>query len=540
MQNNNKEYKKNYLDTNECTSRGACSISPSIASMEEVAILFLQQLAYYILKLEDFGASNNKIRFETITTLASLISLNEFSEKQLHSIILNEYFMLEEVKKTYKNICEEKNITSQEIKKIPKFNASTTVSETIALGEKIFLEKYNKIPTEQKNLIQILLIVIKSVSLNLIKLNDFGEFDSKIYHEILYTLNLFNNKRLQNKQVLENITTLAISDYNLQAKICKMLLSTFGEIIKVEVSHSTTKGKAILVSGNNFFDLLNILEETKDKDIDIYTHSNLIITHALKKFHQYKNLKGHYGDSTENCILDFATFPGSILLTKNSKNNTEYLYRGRLFSNDYIVPDGVIKIEDNNFDELIETAQNSKGFSKGKSKENTILGYNEAEIEKQLKLIVEKLNNNEIEKLYIIGIDPHSQIQKEYFKELFSKLKPNEFVLSFSYEGKKENVLTINLGNYIPLVSSILKRFFDKYPISSEKLIFLFTTCDVMTISSIVLLKNKNAKNIYMAHCQPTAINPSVFETFSTTYSINITTNPDNDLKAIRKQKDTP
>ena len=39
MQNSNREYKINYLDTNECTSRGACSVSPSIASMEEVAML---------------------------------------------------------------------------------------------------------------------------------------------------------------------------------------------------------------------------------------------------------------------------------------------------------------------------------------------------------------------------------------------------------------------------------------------------------------------------------------------------------------------
>ena len=292
MQNSNREYKRNYLDTNECTSRGACSVSPSIASMEEVAILFLQQLAYYILKLENFGASNNKIRFEIITTLASLISLNEFSEKQLHTIIVNEYFMLEEVKKTYNQLCKEKNIVPQDIKRISKFNASTTVAQTIALGEKLFLEKYNKISTEQKNLIEILMIIIKSVSLNLIKLNDFNEFDSEIYHEILKTLDIFNDKKLQNKQVMENISKLAMLDYKLQLKISELLLKTFDGISKVEVSHSTTKGKAILVSGNNFFDLLKILEETKDKDIDIYTHSNLLITHALNKFH-FQLCHGH-------------------------------------------------------------------------------------------------------------------------------------------------------------------------------------------------------------------------------------------------------
>ncbi len=61
-----------------------------------------------------------------------------------------------------------------------------------------------------------------------------------------------------------------------------------------------------------------------------------------------------------------------------------------------------------------------------------------------------------------------------------------------------------------------------------------------MTISNIIILKNKDAKNIHMAKCQPTIINPSVFETFSNTYSIKTTTNPENDLNLIRKQKDTP
>ena len=45
MQNNNNEFQNNYQDINECTSRGACSISPTISALQEVAILLLQNLA---------------------------------------------------------------------------------------------------------------------------------------------------------------------------------------------------------------------------------------------------------------------------------------------------------------------------------------------------------------------------------------------------------------------------------------------------------------------------------------------------------------
>ena len=392
------------------------------------------------------------------------------------------------------------------------FSEKTSISKAISIGEKIFLRNFNTRSSEIKNLITILDIVMKSVSLNIIKLTDFNEYDTHAYDEVISTLDLFNHRPISSKKVADSINKLAELDNNLQLKISDLLLSSFGGISKVEVSHSSRKGKAILVSGNNFFDLLKVLRETKGQDVDIYTHSNLLITHALKVFHEFEHLKGHYGDSTENCILDFATFPGAILLTKNSKNNTEYLYRGRLFSNDYIVPKGVIKVENNDYSELIEAAKEAKGFSKGKSKPDTILGYNENELNKKFDMIVEKLNNGEIKRLFIIGTEAQLLVQKEYFKDFFNMLNDDEFVISFSYESSRENVMTIPIGNYIPLATNILMKFFEKFSINDDSIVFMFTTCDVMTISNIIKLKSVGAENIYMAKCSPTLVNPAVFE----------------------------
>lgn len=534
MQYNN-EYKNTYIDINECTSRGACSISPTISALQELAIQILQNLSHYILQLEEMGANNNNIKYEIITVLASLISVNEFSDKQLYEIILKEYYMLTNSKKAYNELCSAKNIIPKDLRKIIKINNSTSISQAIALGEKIFFEKYKKLTAEQKNLMTLLLIVIKSTSLNMVKLSDFKVFEEDTYHKILTILDTFNHYKVSSKKIQEMTEELSEHNIKLQLKISELIPETFGSIEKTEVSHSTSKGKAILVSGNNLFDLYNVLKAAKDEDIGIYTHSNLLISHALKKFKEFKNLKGHFGNKTENCILDFATFPGSILITKNSKNTPEYLYRGRLFSNDYIVPDGVIKIENNNFKELIDSAKEAKGFSKGKIKDNTTIGYNEKNIIKEFDLIIKKIKNNQIKKLYIIGIDAHLEMQKEYFNELFSNIKDCEQVISFSYTSNKNNILTIPVGDYIALATKLLKILFTKYPATSEKIVFFFTTCDVMTISNIIALKKERVKNIYIAKCPPTQVNPSVLETFKNKYKVKITTNAIDDLKNIRK-----
>ncbi|MBQ8460413.1 hypothetical protein IJ541_09985 [bacterium] len=534
MQNYN-DKKSSYVDINECTSRGACSISPTIVSLEVLCVKFLQNLAYYILKLEDLGAENEQIKLEIIRVLASLVSVNEFSEVQLHSIIVREYFMLEEAVKTYTNLCRKNNIIPKLLKKITGFSASTTVSQSISVGEKLFLSKYKNKSSDIKNLTEILNIVIKSLSINLVKINDFNESDNEVYHLVLETLDMYNSKNIKSEEISEKISQLAYADKNLQLKISNLLIQHFGKISEVKVSRSSRRGKAILVSGNSFFDLKNVLEAAKDKDIDIYTHSNLLITHALDRFKKYPNLKGHYGDTTENCILDFATFPGAILLTKNSRNNTEYLYRGRLFSNDYIIPNGVIQIKNDDFSGLIEASLLAKGFSSGKIKEDLYLGFEENELIAKLNQIANSLANKTIKKLYIVGTDAHSEFQREYFKEFFENLKDDEFVLSFSYFGKKDNIYTVNIGNYMPLATKILKLLFDNYSISENNIYFFFTNCDVMTISSIVMIKNLNAKNIYMTSCSPTLVNPSVFETFRKKYGINITNEPIKDLKIMRE-----
>ncbi|MBE7712583.1 MAG: hypothetical protein E7Z87_02435 [Cyanobacteria bacterium SIG26] len=532
-------YNKHIEDVNECTSRGTCSVSPSIAALQEVAFLMLQQISHYILLLEQLGARNESVSNRLAISLASLVSVNEFSDTQLFSIIKNEYFLLKNTKETYLNLCKTSNILPKRLKNGIKFFENTSLPQAIALGEKIILDRYKKYDNEQKNLIIILEMILKSVCFNISNLLDFGENESSSIDFIINILDLFNHNKINSQKLIQLISELSVLDGELQLKISELLLDKFDGLSETNVSHSTAKGKAILVSGNNFFDLLKLLEATKDIDIDVYTHSNLLIAHSLNKFKEFANLKGHFGDKTENCLIDFAIFPGAILLTKNSVNNTEYYYRGRLFTTDYIVPQGVIKIENNNFGPLIEASKNAKGFMKGKIKPDSVVGYNFIDLERDLDVICTKFNNQQIKHLYFVGIDAHLEIQKEYFNDFFKELNDDEFVISFSYSSYKDNVLTIPVGNYTPVVSKILVEIFNKISIEDERITFFFTTCDVMSVSGLIMLKKHNAKSLYMVKCPPMLINPSVYATLQSKYNVKTTTVATKDLDNIRNKKST-
>ena len=517
-------YKRN-LDVNECTSRGSCSNSPAVAALEELSVAFMQQLAYYLLRLEKFGASNGKIWQEIVNIMASLVLVNEFSDQQLYYIVQKEFYMLEEVKKTYTMLTNSKPLKSKMLKTLSKFGEKTTLAQAIALGEKISLENLKKNSSHYKISKEILLMILKSVCLNLVKLQDFSYSISEVVHEILDAVDILNSQKFSEEILDDVLYKLVDIDRNLQLSLYNMLIEEFKGISTVNVSRSSRKGKAILVSGENLFDLYKILIDTQDADIDIYTHSNLLIAHALKTFQKFKHLKAHYGDGTESCILDFATFPGAILLTKSSHGNNEYYYRGRLFSNNYILPKGVIKILDDDFTPVIEAALSAKGFSKGKIKDDIVVGYDFEKVVKTFKNLADKIETHEVKKIYIIWTDPHSETQKAYFSTFLSKLKTDEFAISFSYDSEKENVYSINVGNCYPLAVGLLNLLFEYVPLNSENLYFFFTLCDVMSISNIIALKHNGAKNISMYRCSPLNINPLLLNMLNSKFGINFYSN---------------
>ena len=59
---------------NDCISRGACSVSPNITSMQEIMFILLRQISYYLLKLKNFGIEKENIIYDIIYQLAFIDS----------------------------------------------------------------------------------------------------------------------------------------------------------------------------------------------------------------------------------------------------------------------------------------------------------------------------------------------------------------------------------------------------------------------------------------------------------------------------------
>ncbi|HIT91804.1 MAG TPA: hypothetical protein IAD11_02650 [Candidatus Stercorousia faecigallinarum] len=521
----------NGFEYNDCISKGACSVSPNISSMQEVMFILLRQIAYYLIKLKEFDICKEDVIFDVISEIALIDAAKDLSEAQILDAFSKQYINLVKCRKEYLKTCKEKDVQCDDLKNLMKFSPKTSLSSILKRGDKEFIHKYKKFNFEKKYYAEILSGVIKSVCVNLLCLHELNQTCTSAEDEVLKALNLFNAHRVQAEKIRVSTDALAKCDVELLYLINASQVEKYGKIEKTDVSLSTRPNKAVMVSGSNLEDLRKVLEAVEGKEIDVYTNGNLIVAHAFPYFKNSKNLIGHFGTGSFNTILDFATFPGAILLTKNEAQNIEYLYRGRLFTTDDIAPKGVVKLENDDFTSLIESARQAKGFAKGQDRNSIVVGYDEDKFEEAIDNII----NSNPDKIFIIGHSALSMHQKDYFKKFFSVMPKNSRAISFSYDPGLDNVLTVNLGNDYALIYSALHKILNKIPITSDKLAFFLTKCDVNSLSNIINLKNNGAKNIFLSDCPPTVINPAVLRAFNKLFAIHTITNPNDDLELLNK-----
>lgn len=529
------DFCKNKFECDECSIKGICSLSPVAAAMKSVIFAFLQELAFYILKIRAFGGRNEQIKNNFIEIFSILISNSEYTQESLNSIINTIFDTLSQVKLLYQNLCNENNTSIKYYKTQVRLNKNFTFSDIIKQGQKYSRRLKQNFTDEQRRGFDVVLIILKSICLYLIELQNMGIDIDNYYMKMLTAVEMHNFEGIAQGQILEYMKKIAKTDSELVQLLCDARQEKYGKFVLTDVLISHKKGKAILVSGTDMKEMEMLLEATKDIDINIYTHGQMIIAHTLPKLKEYKHLVGHYGKGVESYMTDFSSFPGVVFLTKLSLFRVESLYRGGVFTTDKIVAGGIGKIKDYDFEPLIKSALMAEGFEETTHHESIKVGFSEQEVNKKFEELVEKIKNNKIKNVFLVSGTDISVSQKEYMDKFFSLIESNSFVLSFYPTKEKENVLFVNTDFAVPLLRDLLNLLFPLKQSFEFKINCLFTRCEPHTISNLVNLRDVNVDNIYFGTCPPTLFNPLLLEHIFDVFNIKRYTTPELDYKTMTK-----
>ena len=344
---------------------------------------------------------------------------------------------------------------------------------------------------------------------------------------VFEVFNLLNNPKKCKKELKTLVIKIAQTDCNIMKQIRKKQEEYYGTPSENKISFSTKKGKCVLVVGSNLRELECVLDNLKDTGIDIYTHDNMILAHIFPKFRDYKNLQGQFGQGMENCLLDFSTFPGPIILTRHSLFNVENLYRGLLYTTDFAYSKGVISIKNNDFSQVITSALESKGFKTGKKCPSEIFGFNYQKIMENIKTKLETKNYTHI---FVIGPESYTKEENEYFKSLIKRIPDNILIISFACCDFSDNLICLNSPNdihaFLILSEELLKKI-------KQKKVFFIPYCDRHTLSIILYLKSLQNNHFFIGKWKQNILTPSIVEGISTNFKIKILTTPQKDLSLI-------
>ena len=118
----------------------------------------------------------------------------------------------------------------------------------------------------------------------------------------------------------------------------------FGDPVPTKVTMDVEKGPFIVVSGHDFHDLKQLLEQTEGKGVNIYTHGEMLPAHGYPELKKYSHLKGNFGTAWQNQQKEFADVPGAFLFTTNCLMPPRPSYADRVFTTAVVAYPGLVHI----------------------------------------------------------------------------------------------------------------------------------------------------------------------------------------------------
>ena len=202
-------------------------------------------------------------------------------------------------------------------------------------------------------------------------------------------------------------------------------------------------GPAILVSGHDLVDLKELLEQTKDKGINIYTHGEMTPGLSYPELKKYSHLKGNLGKAWHEQKFDFKKFRGAILVTSNCLMEPRKSYKDRIFTTGSVGWRGIPHLNNGEFGPVIECALKSEPFTQQYIDEHypadskdLIVGFGHKTVLGIAGTVIDAIKTGALKNIFLIGGCDGGEAQRKYFTDL-AAATPNDSI-----------ILTLGCGKY--------------------------------------------------------------------------------------------
>lgn len=355
-------------------------------------------------------------------------------------------------------------------------------------------------------------------------------------------------------KLLELVLETGRVNYKCMAMLDAANTEAYGNPVPTVVPLTIEKGPFIVVSGHDLHDMKLLLEQTKDKGINIYTHSEMLPAHGYPELKKYPHLKGNFGTGWQNQQSEFHNIPAPVLFTTNCIMPVRQSYCDRVFTTSVVSYPELVHIgDDKDFTPVIKKAIECGGYSEDKEMTgmnggHTVLtGCARNAVLENAGKIVELVKSGKIKHFFLIGGCDGASPSRSYYTDFAKLTPPDTIILTLACGKYRLNDLDLGDIEGIPRILDcgqcndaysaiqIALALADAFGcgVNELPLTLVLSWYEQKAVCILLTLLYLGIKNIYLGPTIPAFVSKGVLEVLVKNYNLTPTDKPEEDLKRI-------
>jgi hydroxylamine reductase len=448
------------LKNQGCTIHGVCGKSSDVANLQDLLIYLLKGIAFWGTRGRKMDVIHEDTNLFLAQALFATITNANFDETRFVELIKEAVELRESLREAAQGKCE-----SLHGKPCTGTGPDWAAWKPKSYALEFLLDKAGQVGVisdpdldeDIRSLRELITYGIKGIAAYTDHAFILGQQDAEILFFIQDMLEATTNDELTAEELTGLVLKTGEMGLRAMALLDKANTGAYGHPEPTEVYLGVRPGPGILVSGHDLRDLDELLQQTEGSGINVYTHSEMLPSHAYPELKKFNHFIGNYGGSWWQQREEFESFGGPILMTTNCIVRPKDSYKDRLFTSGQAGFPGCPHIPDRengspkDFSALIELAKQAPDPQPLEDK-TIITGFAHQAVMNHSEAVIEAIQSGAIKRFVVMGGCDGRQKSRQYYTDVAKSLPADTVILTAGCAKYRYNKLELGEINGIPRI----------------------------------------------------------------------------------------
>ena len=530
-----------------CTKLGVCGKTAEIANLQDLLIFQIKGISCYGKVLLEQGQQIDKSVISFIENVLFTTLTNVNFDAEVHVALLKKS---QEIKDNLKSMTGGiQNHTAHVTYTLPE-----TKTEMLKDAPMAGI-MYEDLDPDIRSLRQTVLYGLKGISAYGHQARELGYYSEAVDNFYIEALEAITDDNLTVEELIRLTMRTGEMAIEVMQKLDEANTAVYGNPSPHMVNVHMKKGPFIVVSGHDLKDLEMLLEQTKGKGINIYTHGEMLPCHGYEGLKKYPHLVGNFGGAWQDQQKQFDNLPGCILMTTNCLMRPRESYKDRIYSTNVVGWEGVKYIGkkengEKDFSEIIAQALELGGYPEDEEEHEILVGFGHHAALGYAGQIVEAVKSGKLRHFFLIGGCDGARPGRNYFTEFAQKVPQDCLILTLACGKYRFNKLDfgevaglprlLDVGQCNDAYSAvrIATALADDFgtDVNGLPLSMILSWYEQKAVAVLLALLSLGVKGIYLGPTLPAFLSPNVLQYLVDTFDLRLISNAEDDIKTCLKQ----